>query len=115
MSSTSTPPNLKNPDVAAAYQDVYDELGRAYWEASDVPTKDLIHGTQEAIGDIITAYDEEDLANNTALFLKLTPKIKAANKALQQIKDEISTITKNINTATEVVAAISKVLSIATM
>ncbi len=113
MSTAPVPPVLQNTDPATAYQATYDALGQAYWDASDLQSKDLIHGAMEAIGDIITAYDEEDLANNTALFLQLQPKIKAVNKALQQIKDEIAAITKNINTATTVVSAISKVLSLA--
>jgi hypothetical protein len=109
----SASPALQNPDPAAAYQETYDALGQAYWDATDIDSKDRIHGAMEAIGDIITAYDEEDLANNTALFLQLQPKIKAVNEALQEIKDQITKITKNISTATTVVSAISKVLSLA--
>jgi hypothetical protein len=107
--STATIPN---PDPAAAYQEVYDALSDAYWDATDIDSKDRIHGSMEAIADIITAYDEQDLANNTAVFLQLKPKIQAVNQALQGIKDDITKITKNINTATTVVAAISKVLSV---
>ena len=97
----STPPSsiLQNPDVAATYQAVYDALGRAYWEASDISSKDLVHGAQEALGEIITAIDEQDLANNTNLFIQLQPKIAAVNASLQTIQAQISTITKNINTA----------------
>jgi hypothetical protein len=109
----STAP-LANPDPAAAYEDVYDALSKAYWDATDVENKDRIHGAMEAIADIITAYDEEDLANNTALFLQLKPKINAVNAALQAIKTDIAKITKNINTATEVTAAVSKLLSLVT-
>jgi len=103
---------MANPDPAAAYEDVYDALSKAYWDATDIDSKDRIHGLMEAISDIITAYDEDDLANNTALFLQLTPKIKAVNQALDGIKADITKITKNINTATAVVSAISKVLSL---
>jgi len=103
---------LPNPDPAAAYEDVYDALSKAYWDATDIDSKDRIHGSMEAIADIITAYDEDDLANNTALFLQLTPKIKAVNQALDGIKADITKITKNITTATTVVSAISKLLGI---
>jgi hypothetical protein len=111
MSSSPLPPALKNPDLAATYQATYDALGRAYWDASDIPSKDLVHGVQEAIGEIITALDEQDLANNTALFIQLNPKIKAVNEALEKIKSEVAQITKNINTASAVTSAITKVLS----
>ncbi len=103
---------LANQDPAAAYEDVYDALSKAYWDATDIDSKDRIHGTMEAIADIITAYDEQDLANNTALFLQLQPKIKAVNASLKSIKDDIVKITKNINTATTVIAAVSKLIQV---
>jgi hypothetical protein len=110
--STTAPSILQNPDAAATYQAVYDALGRAYWEASDINSKDLIHGSQEAIGEIITALDEQDIASNTNVFLQLQPKIAAVNASLQTIQNQISTITKNINTAATVIAVINKALSL---
>jgi hypothetical protein len=110
--STPSPSILQNPDAAATYQDVYDALGRAYWEASDIHSKDLVYGAQEAIGEIITALDENDLANNTNLFIQLRPKIAAVNASLQTIQAQISTITKNIGTASTVIAVINKALSL---
>ncbi len=112
MSSMTIPPVLQNPDLGDAYQDTFDALGRAYWDASDIASKDLVHGTQEAIGHIITAIDEHDLAHNTELFLELTPKIKAVNEALEEIKNCITKITKNIDTAADVISAVSKLLSL---
>jgi hypothetical protein len=103
---------LQNPDPGATYQAAYDALGKAYWDASDIEFKDLVYGAQQAIGDIITAYDEQQLATNTALFIQLTPKIKAINTALTQIQKNITAITKNIDTAASVISAITKVLSI---
>jgi hypothetical protein len=110
--STTPPPILQNPDAAATYQAVYDALGRAYWEASDINSKDLIYGAQEAVGEIITALDQQGLASNTDLFLQLQPKIAAVNTSLQTIQAQISTITKNINTAATVVSVINKALSL---
>jgi len=110
--STTAPSILQNPDAAATYQAVYDALGRAYWEASDINSKDLVYGAQEAIGDIITALDEQDLASNTNLFIELQPKIKAVNASLQTIQAQITTITKNISTAATVISVISKALSL---
>jgi hypothetical protein len=110
--STIPPSILQSPDTAATYQAVYDALGRAYWEASDINSKDLIHGAQEAIAEIITALDEQGLASNTDLFLQLQPKIAAVNTSLQTIQTQISSITKNIGTASTVIAVISKALSL---
>jgi len=110
--STAASPVLQNPDPGTTYQAAYDALGKAYWDASDIQNKDLIYGAQHAIGDILTAIDEQQLATNTALFIQLTPKIKAINAALTEIQKQIATITKNIDTAATVIAAITKVLSL---
>jgi hypothetical protein len=110
--STTPSPILQNPDPAAAYQAVYDALGNAYWEASDINSKDLVYGAQQAIAEILTALDEQDLASNTSIFIQLQPKIAAVNASLKTIQDQISTITKNINTASTVISVISKALSL---
>jgi hypothetical protein len=110
--STTLPPILQNPDTAASYQAVYDALGRAYWEASDINSKDLVYGAQEAIGDILTQLDEQELASNSNFFIQLQPKIAAVNASLKTIQAQIGNITKNVNTAATVISAISKVLSL---
>jgi len=110
---TSLPPVLSNPDTIETYKALYDILGRAYWEASDLNAKDTIQGARDAIYQILTDLNVAKLEANTALFLSLKSKIKDSNKALDKIKDDINNITKNIATASSVVAAIAKVLSLA--
>ena len=109
------PPILKKPETIDDYQALYDSLGRAYWEASDIQSKDRIQGAREAIYDIITDLDEAQLDANTALFLAVEPKIQQTCATLQKIQSDIDGITKNITTASKVVDAIGKVLSIAAM
>jgi hypothetical protein len=113
--STTVPAALDTTDVIAAYKALYDTLGRAYWEASDINAKDQIQGTRDAIYDILTDFNIGQLQTNTAAYLALTARIKHANGALEKIKDEINQITKNITTAASVVSAITKVLNIAAM
>jgi hypothetical protein len=103
---------LQNPTTVDAYQALYDTLGRAYWDASTIDAKDLIQGAREAIYDIITELDEAQLDANTTALLVIQPKIENANTALCKIKDAINEITKNINTATTVISAISKVVAL---
>jgi hypothetical protein len=103
---------LQSPYTRSAYQAAYDALGNAYWDASDVKSKDQVYKAQQEIGDILTALNEQQLAANTDLFNQLAPKIQATNTALAQVQANIDSITKNINTAATVIAAISKVLSL---
>jgi len=107
------PPAFTNPDIVDAYKALYDILGRAYWDASDLNAKDTIQGARDHIYEILTDLNRARLEANTALFLALKSKIDDNNKALDDIKEKINSITKNISTASSVIAAIAKVLSIA--
>jgi hypothetical protein len=110
---SNLPPALTNPDIVEAYKALYDILGRAYWDASDLNAKDTIQGARDHIYEILTDLNRAKLEDNTALFLALKSKIDDNNKALDDIKEKINSITKNISTASSVIAAIAKVLSIA--
>jgi hypothetical protein len=111
--ASNLPPALTNPDTVAAYRALYEILGRAYWEASDLTAKDTIQGARDSIYEILTELNIASLEANTALFLALKSRIKESNKALDEIKEKINSITKNISTASSVIAAIAKVLSVA--
>jgi hypothetical protein len=108
----ATPPSLANPETIVMYKALYDTLGRAYWEASDINDKDTIQGVRDSIYDILTDLNIAQLKANTALYLEVMPKIRHTNTALGKIKDDIGSITKNINTAATVMASITKVLTI---
>lgn len=110
--SSPSPALPQNGDLLDAYQDAFDALGQAYWDASDLPSKDLLHGTQAAIGNILSALDQDELAGNTEAFLAILPKVKAVNHALDEIKDSISRITKNIDTAASVMSTATRILSL---
>ncbi len=105
-------PMMQNMSPAAAYKLLYDSLGSAYWEASDITAKDTVHGLQESIGAILTAIDQQQLADNTAVFAAVGAQIQATNEALKKVQANIDSITKNIGTASQVVGAIATVLSL---
>ena len=69
----TTPPSLADPETIAMYKSLYDTLGRAYWEASDINAKDTIQGARDAISDILTDLNIAQLKANTALYLAVMP------------------------------------------
>jgi len=105
-------PVLDNPDPGDAYQALYDALGSAYWEASDISGKDTIHGLQEAVGALIDEIDQQQLKNNTDVYIKLNAQVLATNAALKDLQTSINSITKNITTAGKVLSSITTVLSL---
>ena len=68
-STPSLPPALTNPDTVTTYKSLYDVLGRAYWESSDLTAKDTIQGARDSIYEILTDLNAAKLEANTALFL----------------------------------------------
>jgi len=106
------PSILPNPDPADAYRDRTDSLDDAYWEASDISAKDLVHGLQTQVGEILDAIVQQQLATNTAAFAALGAKITTTNAGLKKIQAQIDDITKNIATAGKVLGAINTVLSL---
>ena len=111
MSTTPLPANLQPRDLIASYQAILDSLSKAYWEASDLPSKDLIYGVQQAISDIITTLTTAQVETLTKQFIALKPKIDATNVALAEIKTKVNQITKNIGTASMLVNGITKILA----
>ena len=103
---------LQQASLGDLYRSLYDLLATLYWETSDLGNKDLVFGAREAVGGIIDAIDEQELTDNTAVINALLPRINAANTALDEIKGKISQITRNLNTAASVVAAISRILAL---
>jgi hypothetical protein len=112
VSTNTLPANLQNGNVLDCYRKLLDTLSSAYWEACDMPSKDQIYGAQQAVSQIITALDTQDIAQLTQQYIAMKPKIDATNAALGKIKDAVNQITKNIGTASTLVAGITKVLSL---
>ncbi len=108
----SLPPTLQNPDPADAYRELYDSLDDAYWHASDISSKDLVHGVETEVGIILDAIVQQQLASNTALFTALRAKIQATNTGLKKIQANIDKITQNIALAGKLLGAISTVLTL---
>lgn len=108
----SLPPTLQTPDLADAYQELYDSLDDAYWHASDVSSKDLVHGVETEVGEILDAIVQQQLATNTSLFTAVGSKIQATNAGLKKIQAGIDRITQNIALSGKLLGAISKVLAL---
>lgn len=102
---------LQTRNLVSSYQKVLDLLSDAYWEASDISSKDLIYGVEHAITEIITELNKQQIASITEQFIALKPKIDAVNKGLEEIKADINKITRNISTAGDIAGAIGQVLS----
>jgi hypothetical protein len=112
LALTEIPTKLTADEAVAAYKDLYDTLGRAYWDATNMDSKDRIQSAREGVYNILTELNCLKLKGNTAAYKALLPQVEHANDTLIGIKDEIGSITKNIATTASVISAIKRVVDI---
>ena len=103
----------QSADPLAYYQELFDTLGEAYWDASDIASKDQIQGARDATLKIITGITKQRLEANTAAMVTLQSLVERTSVALEEIQKSVNKIIRNIETAGKVEAAIAKVLSLA--
>lgn len=108
------PVNINDQQAIDAYQDLYNQLGKARWKVTDPDDIDRLQDARDQVNDILTALNKAKLEANTAAYAALLPSIKASNEKLDGIREDISTIVKDITIANTVLSAITRVLTIVT-
>jgi hypothetical protein len=103
---------LQQPEPRDYYQALFDALGTAYWDASDIASKDQIQGARDTVLTILNGIDEADLATDTAEMVRLTGVVNQLQPALVAIQTDVAKIVRNIDTAGTLLSAIAKVLSL---
>lgn len=99
-------------EVRAAYQDLYNKIEAAIESTTDVSVLQALNPLQAEVDDILTKDDMYRLHADTALFAALLGQINDTNKALKALQDEIASIASHFALAADVIAAISKVLTL---
>jgi hypothetical protein len=101
-------------DQIAAYQQLFDALTQAYWDATDISMKDQITSVKDELLDLIQNLDQIKIQAGTEILSQVTAQLTTVNKELKAIKDQITTITKRISTIGQVTAAIDRAISYGT-
>ena len=110
------PNNAANPtqdQVRDALQALYDQLGQAYWAASDINTKDRIYGIREVIYPVLIQLEQQQLDANNALYGQVKTQMQTVIARVNQLKSNIDSIIHAVNIATDVAAAADKAISLA--
>lgn len=116
--STPTPPtpNLPaiplTPDLRAAYADLYSKYETAIENTRDPGAKVTLMASQLDVQNILTKDDMYRLQANTALYTALLHQITTTNTNLASLKTQIESITSHISTFGDILAAITKVLTL---
>jgi len=111
MSATNVAPSPQA--FEDALQELYDCLNDAYWEATTIEGKDLISGCAQGVSDVLTQVHQQDFSARTPAFTQLADQVAQVNKKLTQLKSDIDKIIHRIDTATNVLGSIEKVINLA--
>ena len=100
-------------ELHAEYQELYNLVRQAYWDAKEIETKDKLLKLKEAISDILTGLNRADLESRTPEFEALNNSTTAVNANLDALKKEIDTFVHDVKLASQIVSRIDKVIGLA--
>ncbi len=119
----ATPPNLPaipsaapaiplTPELRAAYEDLYDKYEDAIEATRDPGVHGALLSSQANVDDVLDKDNLYRLEANTALYQALLEQIKDTNDELKTLQAQITAISSGVSTFGDILAGISKVLSL---
>ena len=100
------------PELRAAYQDLYNKIQAQLDSTMDLAVIQALNAWQPEVDQVLRKDDLCKLASNTASFDALRKQINHTNEGLETLKGQISSIASHFAMAAEILAAITKVLSL---
>ena len=99
-------------DARAAYVDLYNKIQSAIDSTMDLATVEALNPMLAQVHDVLTKDDLYKISANTAAFNALQQQINSTNTGLQALQGQIASIASHIATAGDILAAITKVLTL---
>ncbi len=114
LRSTNPTTSTSQQQLRGAYEALDEQLGKAYWAASTVETKDRIYGIEEIVYDLLMRLYREQLDSNSPAYIQARQQVQTANEKLDELKQDIDSMIHAFNVAADVAAAIDKAVSLGT-
>src|SRR5260370_31778488 len=105
--------NPTQQEVHDVFGELYQRLTDAYWVASTSVDKDRFRGAADAVFDILTALNREDIKSRTAEDTNLKENGAAVTKKLGVLQSEIDSIIHNATLSTTFIQSISQGFALA--
>ena len=99
------------PALRAAYQDLYDEYEDAIEATNDPALERSLLASQSNIETLLNDDAGYGISANTVLYNSLLEQINSTNNDLKVLQAQILSISSRISTFSDILAAITKVLS----
>lgn len=111
--ANGTTSEVSRQEVCDAFQSLFDQLKDGYWAATTTEDKDTIKGLEDAVFDILTQLNQEDIESRDADFKALTGTVKGIVPRLEKLKNDIDQVVRNVKIATSVAQALDEAISLA--
>lgn len=98
-------------DTRQQYQTLHDSIEHAREVCTDPSKRSDLRHKAEAIQDILSSLDEENLLSRTADFKAVGKQIASVNSDMENLKSEISQIVQDVSCASKVASAVDSALS----
>ena len=116
ISLTANAPTIPlTPQVRAAYQDLSSQLETVIEATTNVGDLEVLNASKLNVDNVLTKDNMYRIQQTSALLQALLLQINGTNKELKILQDQILAISNHIAQAAEVLAAISKVLSLVSL
>lgn len=99
-------------ELRKAYEDLDNTIEAAIEGTKDAAVLEALNARQADVDDVLTKDDMYRLQANTALFKALCQQISDTNEELKELEKQIYSIAAGFNEASQVLAAINKVLTL---
>jgi len=100
------------PELRAAYKDLYDKMQAQLDNTMDLAVIEALNVSQPQVDEVLRKDDLYKLNANTAAFNALQKQIDFTNQGLKTLQGQISSIASHFTMAAEIMAAITKILTI---
>jgi hypothetical protein len=100
------------PQVRAAYLDLYNKFETAIENTRDPGVHAALLASQSNVDDVLTKDDLYKIEANTSLYSALLDQINGTNSDLDALQGQILAISSGVSTFGDILAAISKVLTL---
>jgi hypothetical protein len=105
--------SVSRQDVCDAFQGLFDQLNDGYWAATTIEDKDRIKGTADAVFEILTQLNQEDIESRDSDFKALTGTVKGIIPRLDKLKNDIDKIIHAVKIAGTVAQALDTAINLA--
>ena len=118
MTTSPSSPTPSSPTIPltaearAAYDNLYAKLENAIQNTADVGILEALNSSKQDVDQVLTNDNMYRLHANTAMLDALVKQINNTNDGLKTLKDQIAAVASHIDETGDIVAAISKVLTL---